>query len=117
MAKYIISSVQYDGSEKYLSKKRGKVVTKRSKELLKFDTHQQAQQHLLDNYDADEQMFYGVIELRPTIGMKVKEIATGRIAKITGVYENADEVWMVSGNDIGWFKLSSFYDLFVEVRS
>lgn len=53
----------------------------------------------------------------PTKGMKVKELGTGRIAKITGVYESDDEVWMVSGNDIGVFSLSHLWDLFEEVQS
>ena len=50
-----------------------------------------------------------------TVGIKVKEIATGRIAKITGVYPNDDEVWMVSGSMTGVFRLSSFCDFFKKV--
>lgn len=51
----------------------------------------------------------------PKVGMKVKELATGRIAKITGVYDDDNEVWMVSGHDVGVFMLSEFWKLFEEV--
>ena len=57
------------------------------------------------------------VEGQPKVGMKVRELATGRIAKITGVYESDDEVWMTSGNDIGVFMLSHFWELFEEVKS
>lgn len=50
-----------------------------------------------------------------TVGLKVKEIATGRIAQITGVYPNDDEVWMVSGSMTGVFRLSSFCEFFKKV--
>lgn len=52
----------------------------------------------------------------PTEGMKVKELGTGRIATITGVYEEDDQVWMVSGNDVGLFSLSEFWQCFEEVK-
>lgn len=53
----------------------------------------------------------------PLKGMIVKELCSGREATITGVYESDDEVWMVSGNDIGVFKLSCFWEFFKEVQS
>jgi hypothetical protein len=51
-----------------------------------------------------------------TVGLKVKELSSGRTAKITGVYPNDDEVWMVSGSDIGVVRLSQFCDLFKKVK-
>lgn len=54
---------------------------------------------------------------QPKVGMKVRELEGGRIATITGVYETDDEVWMVSGNDIGVLMLSHFWELFEEVKS
>lgn len=57
------------------------------------------------------------VEGQPKVGMKVRELAGGRIATITGVYEAEDEVWMVSGNDIGVFLISHFWELFEEVKS
>jgi hypothetical protein len=53
----------------------------------------------------------------PTVGMKVRELASGRKAKVTGVYESDNQVWMVSGNDVGVFNLDSFWDLFEKVKS
>ena len=53
----------------------------------------------------------------PTKGMKVKEISTGKKAIITGVYEQDNEVWMVSGNEIGATTLSDFWNDFEEVKT
>jgi hypothetical protein len=51
----------------------------------------------------------------PQVDMKVKELCTGKKAIITGVYEKDNEVWMVSGNSIGVFTISDFWEFFVEV--
>ncbi len=56
-------------------------------------------------------------EYKPIVGMKIKELVSGRIAKITGVYDEDNEVWMVSGNDIGVVSLSDFWKFFEEVQS
>ncbi len=50
-------------------------------------------------------------------GMKVKEKSSGRIAKITVVDNEADQVWMVSGSEMGVFKKSVFWEFFEEVTS
>jgi len=50
-------------------------------------------------------------------GMKVKELSSGRIATITAVDDDNDQVWMVSGYMIGIFKKSIFWDHFEEVKS
>lgn len=53
----------------------------------------------------------------PLVGMKVQELSTGRKAIVTGVYLEDDEVWMISGNDIGVLKISHFWSFFQEVKS
>lgn len=53
----------------------------------------------------------------PIVGMKVKEIASGRIAIVTGVYEKDNQVWMVSGSDVGFHNLDTFWNFFIKVQS
>lgn len=50
-----------------------------------------------------------------TVGLKVKELATGRIAKVVVVDKKADEVWMISGSMTGVFRLSVFCEYFKKV--